>query len=173
MYENLLQKSFHLLCEITPHLYVDFLEDLTHRYRKIQIQDRHGSHLDWKIINPTERHDWINQRDGLFDTLIHINSTNSRNSSMAESFFVLNGPAVATGRDSWTYNFSMEKCRKNISDMIKCYNECLLSGIENTDAEKISWTAGFLTRIVIVIGVREPPPKIFPPSLRDNSPLVR
>lgn len=26
--------------------------------------------------------------------------------------------------------------------MIKCYNECLLSGIENTDAEKISWTAG-------------------------------
>lgn len=102
----------------------------------------HGRTLDWKIINPTERHDWINQRDGLFDTLIPINSTNSRNSSMAESFFVLNGPAVATGRDSWTYNFSMEKCRKNISDMIKCYNECLLSGIENTDAEKISWTAG-------------------------------
>ena len=33
--------------------------------------------------------------------------------------------------------------------------------------------AGFLTRIVIEIGVREPLPNILPPSLRESSPLVR
>ena len=61
--------------------------------------------LDWQIISPNEKADWINQRDGLFDSLIPLAPDKKLNKN-SQSLFIVNGPNIATGRDSWAYNYS-------------------------------------------------------------------
>ena len=71
-----------------------------------------------------------------------------------QSFFAINGPGLATGRDSWIYNFSSEKVALNMQRMIEFYEaqrveyfEKSQAGVElkiddfiDTDPTKISWT---------------------------------
>ncbi|MBF1071409.1 MAG: helicase, partial [Prevotellaceae bacterium] len=57
-------------CQIFYHDIGDYL-NREEKLRKItQAQSYRG--LDWTPITPNEKHDWINQRDGLFDTLLPL-----------------------------------------------------------------------------------------------------
>ncbi|MCM1139828.1 MAG: DEAD/DEAH box helicase family protein [Muribaculum sp.] len=77
--------------------------------------------LIWETLQPTDRQDWINQRDGVFDTLIPITS-DKKTQQDAHSFFVINSNGVKTNRDSWCYNSSKELLKKNIENSIEFYN---------------------------------------------------
>ena len=109
--------------------------------------------LDWQIIQPNEKGDWINQRDGLFDTLIPLLPDKNFN---VKSLSVFNTVAigVATNRDAWDYNFSKASLELNVSRLIDNYNieresfakvlkekpDAEVEDYINTDATKISWT---------------------------------
>lgn len=80
-----------------------------------------GRSLAWQIIKPTNHFDWINQRDGVFETLIPINPT-SRNNLQSQSFFSSEVLGISTGRDAWVYNFSIGKLASNINSCINFYN---------------------------------------------------
>ncbi len=56
-------------------------------------------------ITPHEENDWLNQRDGLFDTFIPMEA-NKKFNATSTSFFVLNSRGLETARDSWVYNSS-------------------------------------------------------------------
>ncbi|MCO5802569.1 Type ISP C-terminal specificity domain protein [Phocaeicola vulgatus] len=99
--------------------------------------------LKWQIITPNDKADWINQRDGVFDNLIPLNPDKKLNSN-SHSIFIVNGPNIATGRDSWTYNYSSSVLKGNIKRLIQNYNSEInypVNDITN-DPTKISWTAG-------------------------------
>ena len=58
---------------------------------------------------------------------------------------MLNGPAVATGRDVWVYGSSKNDLTSNISLMIENYNKIIEMGtVINKDPSKISWTVNLL-----------------------------
>jgi len=99
--------------------------------------------LEWKIITPNEKADWINQRDGLFDNLIPLNPDKKLNLN-SYSVFIVNGPNIATGRDNWTYNFSSRVLKENIKRLIQNYNSEIKLPVNDVtnDPTKISWTAG-------------------------------
>ena len=99
--------------------------------------------LEWKIITPNEKADWINQRDGLFDNLIPLNPDKKLNLN-SYSVFIVNGPNIATGRDNWTYNFSSRILKENIKRLIQNYNSEIKLPVNDitNDPTKISWTAG-------------------------------
>lgn len=110
-----------------------------------------GRTLDWQIIEPTDRHDWINQRDGVFDSLIPI-TPEKKFSSSAHSFFTVNFIGVCTNRDAWAYNFSRILLMRNVQSMMNFYNSEMdrysslssnrkLEDIVSFDSSKISWTA--------------------------------
>lgn len=100
----------------------------------------HGRSIDWQIIKPTGRHDWINQRDGAFESLISIYPEKKFNSN-ANSFFSTYSLGLATGRDDWAYNFSEEKLTHNVSSMIFNYNNEVkrLEETKNLPSDLDSW----------------------------------
>ena len=62
----------------------------------------------------------------------------------SQSLFIVNGPNIATGRDSWTYNYSSFGLADNIKRLVKNYNSEIKHPLDEAtnDPTKISWTAG-------------------------------
>lgn len=81
----------------------------------------HSRSIEWQTIEPTDRHDWINQRDGLFDTLIPLAPVKSFEEN-SKSFLSLTSNGVKTNRDAWCYNSSQQTLEHNVSKSIDFYN---------------------------------------------------
>lgn len=116
--------------------------DLVKKFKSV-----HGRSIDWQIIEPTDRHDWINQRDDVFNSLITF-VPEVRGNKNSQSIFSLNGPDIATGRDSWVYNFDLKELKKDLGKIIEYYNECITApeiSFESKHTE-ISWTAGLKSK---------------------------
>ena len=140
--------------------YHDIGDYLTREQKLKMVKDFRSisSHkLNWQIITPNEKADWINQRDGVFDNLIPLFDKNDT------SIFNHNGPAVATGRDVWVNNFSKKQLVDNVNYLINNYNgQCRefqiikssgktlsVESFIDTDTTKVSWTRSlrnFLSR---------------------------
>lgn len=116
--------------------------------------------LDLKILSLNEKADWINQRDGVFDSLIPI-FPDKKFSKVSKSYFTLYSMGVGTSRDVWTYNFSKVELEKNMKYTISFYNEQIdilqeerkrnpnveLSKVTITDPKKISWSSSLLPQL--------------------------
>ena len=107
--------------------------------------------LDRQVITPNDKADWINQRDGIFDSLIPL-VPEKKFSIKSQSVFCTNYIGVCTNRDAWAYNYSLEKLRKGVSSMMNFYNSEMeritpflsnesLDKLVSYDPTKISWTA--------------------------------
>lgn len=100
----------------------------------------------WSSIQPDEHNDWLNQRDGSFETFF---PTSAR---MSNSIFAANSIGVMTGRDAWTINSSRATVSSQMSRMIENYNsEAILhaergekSDIKNIDPSRISWSSNLI-----------------------------
>ena len=104
--------------------------------------------MEWVTIIPNEKNDWINQRDGVFDSLIAIMPDKK------QSVFSKNIVGLTTARDSWDYNSSKDVLSANILRLISFYNEQVsayhsiakgpkILSVEDfieKDESKISWT---------------------------------
>jgi len=133
--------------------YHDIGDYLT-RNQKLDIIKRFRSvrNIEWKEILPNEKNDWINQRDGFFDTLIPI--TGSK-----QSVFTKNIVGLTTARDAWDYNSSISIISDSIKRLIEFFNiqrkeyqiakhkeaNLKVEDFISSDQSKISWTR-FLRR---------------------------
>ena len=130
-------------------VYYHDIGDYLTRPQKLKLLNDYKSinGVDWVDIKPNEKHDWINQRDGVFDTMIEIDS-NKKFDIKSKSFFCVNSRGLETGRDAWVYNFHKGKLTNNIQCCLDEYTKnlgCKESEI-NRDETKISWTSSLLTR---------------------------
>ena len=114
--------------------------------------------LDWQIITPNEKADWINQRDGVFDSLIPLAPEKK---FAKEQMAIFNGYSlgVGTNKDAWLYNSSYLELRDNVCSMILYYNQerqrfqdlkrnqmsIKPKDVVTFDATKIAWTDMFLS----------------------------
>ncbi|WP_168542608.1 DEAD/DEAH box helicase [Acinetobacter sp. A2] len=101
----------------------------------------------WVNIIPDEHGDWLNQRDNSFDVFIKIGD---KKDTLTPSIFNTYTLGLATGRDSWAYNYSLTKLNSNISNFIGFYNSeverFISSGCPEAvedfitiDTTKVSW----------------------------------
>ncbi len=122
-------------------IYYRDIGDYLSREKKLEIVKDMRSMLDPKMglveIHPNAKNDWINQRDGVFDSLIPIGDKKNKT---AHTAFVPNySMGIASNRDTWVYNFSQAELSGNVNLMIDFYNANI--GEEPVyDATKISWT---------------------------------
>ncbi len=124
-------------CQIFYHDIGDYLSR-EEKLRKItQAQSYRG--LDWTLIAPNEKHDWINQRDGLFDSLLSL-APEKKFDAKAKSVFSIYAIGVATNRDAWVTGFSKEQITANMQAMIAFYNQQIEKEEVSNDKTKISWT---------------------------------
>ena len=114
--------------------------DLVKKFKSV-----HSRSIDWKIIEPTDRHDWINQRDGIFDSLIPL-APDTKFDHKARSFFSTYSTGAKTQRDSWAYNSSKSRVESTARESIDFYNQNLdkVSSGEAAKPQygttKLSWT---------------------------------
>ena len=128
-------------CQIFYHDIGDYLSR-EEKLRKItQAQSYRG--LDWTLITPNEKHDWINQRDGLFDTLLPL-APEKKFDAKAKSVFIGISNGFQTNRDTWVYQYSQKELERNTQAMIAFYNEQLEKAEPSMDKTKISWTTRLL-----------------------------
>lgn len=112
--------------------------------------------IDWQTIEPNDKYDWINQRDGLFDTLIMIGDKNDK-SNKQTIFVPYYSNGVKTNRDQWLTNFSFISLNNNIDSTIRFFNsesdryksyienvgKIKVEDFVNNDDTKISWSRAF------------------------------
>ena len=108
--------------------------------------------MNWKTLQPNEHGDWLNQRNDVFETFIPINADKKFDPS-TKSYFTTHSLGLATGRDAWVLNYSLESLVNNVSESIKYYNHQVKQFREakgknkklqvddfiDTDPKKISW----------------------------------
>lgn len=128
-------------------IYYRDIGDYLSREKKLEIVKDMRSMLDPKMnlveITPNEKNDWINQRDGLFDSLIPIGDKDDKKDQTA--FLPRYSLGLNTNRDTWSYNFSREQLLKNMSQTIAFYNS--LIGKEPVyDEKKIKWSSSLLPK---------------------------
>ncbi len=107
-------------------IYYRNIGDYLNREQKLDIIRRAGSysHLEWTRIEPNEKRDWINQRDGLFDTLVPL-APKEKFDAQAQSLFSLYSKGVSSGRDGWAYNYHADQAVHAGERSIATYNETL------------------------------------------------
>lgn len=103
-------------------IYYHDIGDYLTREQKLKIVNdfKSISNIEWKEIQPNDKNDWINLRDGLFDSLI---LTGSKEKNEKNVIFSKYSSGIATSRDSWVYNFSEIAIDKNMHLMIDNYND--------------------------------------------------
>lgn len=135
--------------------YHDIGDYLTREQKLKVVKDFHSIHnMEWSSIMPNEKNDWINLRDGLFDSELPL-CPEKKYDGKAKSFFITYSLGIATGKDTFLYNSSINALNKNVNMMIDFYNENLEEFISQKevkepkdfvdyDSTKISWEHNFL-----------------------------
>lgn len=124
-------------CEIHYHDIGDYLD----RNAKLKIikDFRSYKNIPWTLIQPNEKNDWINQRDGVFDTLLPL-APDKKFDLKAQSAFLTYAIGVATNRDAWVSGFSKADIAQNMRDMIDVYNAQIGKDVVEENPQRISWT---------------------------------
>lgn len=106
-------------CEIYYHDIGDYLS----REEKLRLikQAKSYTGIQWENITPNEKNDWVNQRDGLFDTLIPL-APEKKFDVKAQSVFTSSSNGLVTSRDCWVSNSSAKKLTENLQRAIDFYN---------------------------------------------------
>lgn len=126
--------------------YHDIGDYLSREQKLKMVKDFHSiSNIEWQIIEPNAKNDWINLRDGLFDSLIPL-FPNIKFNVKEKSYFSTYAIGIATNRDSWVSGFSKKSVSQNVISLLSFYDQQrkeissgIISELSN-DEKKISWT---------------------------------
>ncbi len=134
--------------------------DYLSRDEKLAIVKKMGSVADpampWQTLTPNEHNDWINHRNDRFGEFVPL-APEKKFDPAANSIFTTYSLGVASGRDSWVYNFSKEKMIGNVQKTINNYNgevdkfdvaksnnpKVSMEQIIDFDPQRISWNRNF------------------------------
>jgi predicted helicase len=108
--------------------------------------------LTLKILQPNEHGDWISMRNDAFENYTQL-EPEKKFDPLSKSYFLTHSLGVATGRDSWAYNFSKEKLASNMFNTVNFFNEqsidfkkaklnnskLIVDNFIDTNPQKISW----------------------------------
>ncbi len=141
-------------------IYYHDIGDYLNREKKLGIIKNFESvankKMQWNIITPTEKSDWINQRDYVFDNLILIGDKDNKENT--KTWFTRNyARGIGTSRDPWAYNFSKRTCLFSMKKSNDFFNQqritfqkakekntnLVVEDFIDTDNRKISWSRAY------------------------------
>ena len=107
---------------------------------------------DWTTIKPDIHHDWFDQRDPGYETLMPLGFKGAKGQANPRSAFALFSLGVATNRDAWVYDTDPDALWKRIQNMFAYYEDrrqSVVNGklppkaaLANDAPHRIKWTRG-------------------------------
>ena len=89
---------------------------------------------DWQEITPDKHHDWVRQRNPVFEKFTPLGSDDAKKGIADDTIFDLYSRGLATSRDAYIYNFSRDACIENAREMTADY----LAAIEEMVQRQLS-----------------------------------
>ena len=80
---------------------------------------------DWQTIIPNQNHDWIEQRSEVFQRFYPLGTKEAKAGRADNVIFGLYSRGLATGKDTYIYNFSRDICLENAKRMTESYLNAL------------------------------------------------
>ena len=77
---------------------------------------------DWQAIQPDRHHDWLGQRDEVFESFYPVGSKEAKTGKIDNAIFALFSNGYKTGRDAYLYNFSYGVCADNARRAVSDYS---------------------------------------------------
>ena len=139
--------------------YHDIGDYLTREQKLKMVKDFYSiNNIEWKQIDPNEKNDWINMRDGLFDTLIPVD-TDKKGNLKSKSVFTNYSMGIGTSRDVWVYNYSLGYLKTKMKECVDFYNGQVevihderkkkpnveVKNVMSLDETKISWSSSLVS----------------------------
>ena len=93
--------------------------------------------LPLTTLEPNEHGDWLSMRNSAFDDFIPIEPEKKYLANPA-SFFITYSLGTATNRDTWVYNYSINKLQQNIETTVSHYNTEIEKKINHLSSEPLT-----------------------------------
>ncbi len=107
-------------------IYYHDIGDYLSREEKLGLVKKFGSiesmEDQWQVLQPNEHGDWLNLRDDVFGEFIPL-AAEDKFDAKSQSFFLVNSLGLASGRDSWVYNFSKLNLEHHVNRALAFFNE--------------------------------------------------
>lgn len=110
--------------------------------------------IDWTSIIPNAEGDWVNQRDGTFETFTPLSHGPKGRET---SIFAANSNGVKTNRDAWVFSFSKNKLAQRVAAMKTFFDGQVLAAVtadgagsawvRDNNAARISWSDKLVGRL--------------------------
>lgn len=131
--------------------------DYLKQEEKLDIIHKFGSILNpqmkWKTLQPNDEGDWLNQRNEAFSEFVPLGDKKSDENSFFNPFY---SRGLATARDSYCYNSSVEKLSSVINEFVNFYEDQRIgfhkkqkeiNGLQvddfvDFDSTKVTWNRG-------------------------------
>ncbi|MEA5553131.1 type ISP restriction/modification enzyme [Anabaena cylindrica UHCC 0172] len=94
--------------------------------------------IPFEHIIPDEKHNWINQSDNDFDSLLPLVDKDVKAGKGEEAVFKLFSSGLKTQRDEWVYDLSEIALKEKVRFLITVYQETLKDS-KYQDKDKIKW----------------------------------
>ena len=136
--------------------YRDIGDYLT-REQKLSLVAEYGSiaGVPWEPIAPNDAGDWLNKRDDAFGAFTPIGDKDAPGRAVFASY----SRGLATARDAWVYNSSLDALQDHVNKMISFYNEQVedfarsgksskdVDSVIDFDSTRISWNRADRSRL--------------------------
>lgn len=108
-------------------IYYHDIGDYLTREQKLEMVKKFRSvnGVEWKTLEPNEKNDWINVRDGVYDSLFLLGDKKENPKQVFFDKHYSNG--LKTNRDGYCYNFSESGLIDNIQRSISFYNNEIMN----------------------------------------------
>ncbi|MBA4125211.1 MAG: hypothetical protein H0X72_22450 [Acidobacteria bacterium] len=90
-------------------IYYTSLDDFWRKEEKLGwLRDYPISKIEFERLEPDVKHNWINQTDNDFESLLPIASKDVKQGKAEEAIFEMFSLGVVTARDEWVYDFNKD-----------------------------------------------------------------
>ena len=121
------------------------------------LKDNKLEQLNFNLIQPDEKNNWINLTDNDWETLIPLCNKETKLSKKEEeesAIFKLYTNGVATNRDEWVYDFDKQNLENKTKYFIEKYNE-LLNDNDNSWNTSIKWSRDLKNKFLRKIKIKK------------------
>jgi len=89
------------------------------------LKNRKFNEIDFEMITPDKRHNWLNQSDNDWEELIPIGTKECKADKKENAIFRLYSNGVVTARDEWVYDFNRKNLEKKVRFCVSEYKKYL------------------------------------------------